>query len=94
MIQQTQEEKIAMYMKLSKKELIEMLLENQRVVDQLSQQPLQWVQPNNPAYPSPNWISPPMYPMVICGNPTTGTTTTYTSVGGYLIQAGTAKYST
>jgi hypothetical protein len=32
-VEQTQEEKIAIYMKCSKKELIEMLLENQRLVD-------------------------------------------------------------
>lgn len=35
-LEQTKEEKITMYMKLSKKELIEMLIESNRLLDMMS----------------------------------------------------------
>jgi hypothetical protein len=38
-VEQTKEEKVAMYMKLSKKELVAMLIENQRINDEILAKP-------------------------------------------------------
>lgn len=63
--EQTREEKIAMYEKLSKKELIAMLLENQRLVDQLTRQQAPIVvNPPQPYYPNPGLPCLPTYPTV------------------------------
>ena len=51
-VEQTHEEKVKMYMKLDKVELIAMLLENQRLIEQaLLVQP--W--PTTPSYPKHPW---------------------------------------
>ena len=59
-IQQTDEEKLAMYMKLSKEELAKMLIENNKVIERLTSKPVyaQWTMPanpNDPYQPFPSW---------------------------------------
>ena len=49
-IPQTRDEKIAMYMKLTKRELAEMLAGANEHVDRLSRQPAQWYPPLPPKY--------------------------------------------
>lgn len=70
-VSQTREEKIAMYEKLSKKELIELLLENQRLVDLLSQRQFPVIVNPQPVNPWWGTIPPhPLYPPIVCDTTT------------------------
>ena len=54
-IQQTDEERVAMYMKLSKRELVDMLIENQRMVASLCPEPIVQTIGTRGNYTGSNW---------------------------------------